>query len=397
MQTTPAANATNTPLLFRVRTITAGVAMQNLGEAGRVEAALNALLRSKKRFEERGYQVQTIRVVTPSLLANASTDQRKAALGDITRLDSLAAEHGAVLSIGSILGLDHVASDLASWASDMSRATRVTSCSVTVAGQGRASIGSAAAAAAVVSTLARVAPQGVANFRFAAAANIPAGTPFFPVAHHEGSDSLAIGLESPRLLRQAIANRGVEQATQLIKETLDKAFAPVAALAAECARTERRRFLGIDSSPAPGMDSSIGEMIETLTGTPFGGASTLEACAAITAALKQLSVPTCGYSGLMLPVLEDPVLARRAAEHRYGVNELLLFSAVCGTGLDVVPLPGDTPVPVLARIIRDVATMSVRLNKPLSARLFPVPGKAVGEEVAFDDPLLTKSVTLPVA
>jgi hypothetical protein len=397
MQTTAAANATSNPLLFRVRTITAGVAMQHLGEAGRVEAALNALLRSKKRFEERGYQVQTVRVVTPSLLATASTGQRSSAVADIRRLDSLAAEHGAVLGIGSVLGLDHVASDLASWASDVSRATRVTSFSVTVATQGRASIGSATAAAEIVSTLARVAPQGVANFRFAAAANIPPGTPFFPVAHHEGSDSLAIGLESPRLLRQAVMNRSVEQATQSIRETLDKAFAPVAALADDCARTEGRRFLGIDSSPAPGMDSSIGEMIETLTGTPFGSASTLEACAAITAALKQLSVPTCGYSGLMLPVLEDPVLARRATEHRFGVNELLLFSAVCGTGLDVVPLPGDTPVPVLARIIRDVATMSVRLNKPLSARLFPVPGKAVGEEVAFDDPLLTKSVTLPVA
>jgi uncharacterized protein (UPF0210 family) len=380
-----------------VRTITAGVAMQSLSEAGRVEAALGALLRSKRRFEERGYQVQTVRVVTPSLLANASTDQRKSALADIMRLDSLAAGQGAVLSIGSILALDHPSSDLASWASDVSRATRVTSFSVTVATQGRASTSSAAAAAEIVAALARVAPQGVANFRFAAAANIPPGTPFFPVAHHEGSDSLAIGLESPRLLRQAIVNRSVEQATQLIRETLDKAFAPVAALAGECARTERRRFLGIDSSPAPGMDSSIGEMIETLTGTPFGGASTLEACAAITAALKQLSVPTCGYSGLMLPVLEDPVLARRAAEHRFGVNELLLFSAVCGTGLDVVPLPGDTPARILARIIRDVATMAVRLNKPLSARLFPVPGKAVGEEVAFDDPLLTKSVTLPVA
>jgi uncharacterized protein (UPF0210 family) len=397
MQTTSAADATNGAHPFRVRTITAGVAMQSLGEAGRVEAALTALLRSKRRFEERGYQVQTVRVVTPSLLASASTDQRKSALADITRLDSLAAEQGAVLSIGSILALDHAASDLASWASDVSRATRVTSFSVTVATQGRASTSSATAAAEIVAALARVAPQGVANFRFAAAANIPPGTPFFPVAHHEGSDSLAIGLESPRLLRQAIVNHSVEQATQLIKEALDKAFAPVAALAAECARTERRRFLGIDSSPAPGMDSSIGEMIETLTGTPFGSASTLEACAAITAALKQLSVPTCGYSGLMLPVLEDPVLARRAAEHRFGVNELLLFSAVCGTGLDVVPLPGDTPAPVLARIIRDVATMAVRLNKPLSARLFPVPGKAVGEEVAFDDPLLTKSVTMPVA
>ena len=57
----------------------------------------------------------------------------------------------------------------------------------------------------------------------------------------------------------------------------------------------------------------------------------------------------------------------------------------------------EQSIELLARIIRDVATMAVRLNKPLSARLFPVPGKAVGEEVAFDDPLLTKSVTMPVA
>ena len=95
MQTTSAADATSSSRLFRVRTITAGVAMQNLGEAARVEAALNALLRSKKRFEERGYQVQTIRVVTPSLLATASTDQRTSAVADIKRLDSLAAEHRA--------------------------------------------------------------------------------------------------------------------------------------------------------------------------------------------------------------------------------------------------------------------------------------------------------------
>jgi uncharacterized protein (UPF0210 family) len=91
----------------------------------------------------------------------------------------------------------------------------------------------------------------------------------------------------------------------------------------------------------------------------------------------------------MLPVLEDPVLARRATEGRYGVQDLLLYSSVCGTGLDVVPLPGDTPVEVLARIIRDVATLSARLRKPLSARLFPIPGKAAGQVARFDDPYLT--------
>jgi len=168
----------------------------------------------------------------------------------------------------------------------------------------------------------------------------------------------------------------------------------VAQTAAEFARREGRVYLGIDPSPAPGKDRSIGAAIESVTGVPFGSASTLDACARITAALKSLRARTCGYAGLMLPVLEDPVLARRATEGRYGVQDLLLYSSVCGTGLDVVPLPGDTPIEVLARIIRDVATLLARLRKPLSARLFPIPGKAAGQVAHFDDPYLTDSAVM---
>ena len=93
-------------------------------------------------------------------------------------------------------------------------------------------------------------------------------------------------------------------------------LAPVAALGEEIARRTGWRYLGIDVSPAPGLEASIGEAIELLTGAPFGAPSTLAACAAITEVLKGLDVRTCGYSGLMLPVLEDPVLARRASEKR---------------------------------------------------------------------------------
>ena len=81
----------------------------------------------------------------------------------------------------------------------------------------------------------------------------------------------------------------------------------------------------------------------------------------------------------MLPVLEDPLLAQRAGEHRFGVRDLLLYSAVCGTGLDVVPLPGDTSSDRIARLLRDVGALSAKLRKPLSARLFLVPGKKAGD------------------
>ncbi len=105
---------------------------------------------------------------------------------------------------------------------------------------------------------------------------------------------------------------------------------------------------------------------------------------------------TCGYSGLMLPVLEDPVLAQRAGEGRFSLRDLLLYSSVCGTGLDVAPIPGDTPVHTIAGLLRDVAAQSSRLRKALSVRLFLVPGKKVGDIARFTDKMLTDSVVMKV-
>jgi uncharacterized protein len=51
---------------------------------------------------------------------------------------------------------------------------------------------------------------------------------------------------------------------------------------------------------------------------------------------------------------------------------------------------------VLARIILDVAVVSAKLRKPLSARLFPIPGKEAGEVAHFTDLYLTDSVVLKV-
>ena len=94
----------------------------------------------------------------------------------------------------------------------------------------------------------------------------------------------------------------------------------------------------------------------------------------------------------MLPVLEDAVLSKRAIEGRYSMRDLLLFSSVCGTGLDVVPIPGDTPIETLTNILLDVAAQSVKLKKPLSARLYLIPGAKAGDPVHTGDPMLTDAV-----
>jgi uncharacterized protein (UPF0210 family) len=189
----------------------------------------------------------------------------------------------------------------------------------------------------------------------------------------------------------------VEDAKRNLKNLMETKLAAVEKVATAIAERENRAYRGIDVSPAPGLDASIGDAIETLTRGPFGATSTLSVCAAITDVLKNLQIRKCGYSGLMLPVIEDQVLARRATEGRYTVQELLLYSSVSGTGLDVVPLPGETSVDAIAALITDLAALSIKLsNKPLSARLFLIPGKKAGDMVTFDNPYLTDCAVMAI-
>jgi uncharacterized protein (UPF0210 family) len=47
-------------------------------------------------------------------------------------------------------------------------------------------------------------------------------------------------------------------------------------------------------------------------------------------------------------------------------------------------LPGDVTQDTLTGILGDVAALALRLNKPLTARLMPLPGKQAGDSTAFD-------------
>jgi uncharacterized protein len=98
----------------------------------------------------------------------------------------------------------------------------------------------------------------------------------------------------------------------------------------------------------------------------------------------------------MLPILEDSVLAQRWSEGHLHVDALLAYSAVCGTGLDTIPLPGDITQEQVERILGDVASLAFKWHKPLSARLQPSAGKKAGDMTAFDDPFLVNAKIQPL-
>jgi hypothetical protein len=236
------------------------------------------------------------------------------------------------------------------------------------------------------------------SFKFSAIALVPPLTPFFPAAYHTGfGHQFAIALESANTV--AAAFQGAPDLATARQRLTDRLASEAFAVQAQAARVDQDMgwtYMGIDLSPAPMKNVSIGAALEELTRQPVGSSGTLTAAATVTAAIRDIQVKQTGYSGLMLPILEDSRLAQRWSEGRISIDALLSYSAVCGTGLDTVPLPGDVTEQQLELIIGDMASLAVKWHKPLSARLLPVSGKNAGDMTEFDDPYLVNATLQPL-
>jgi uncharacterized protein (UPF0210 family) len=239
----------------------------------------------------------------------------------------------------------------------------------------------------VITRTATIDPNGFANLQFAALANVPPGSPFFPAAYHEGDEpAFAVAVEAADLAVSAFEGAASLEAGRAKLTAAIEANARQIVVVANLLKYRfSLRFGGIDFSlaPFPKEAQSIGAAFERM-GVPRAGLhGSLTAAAILTEALDRADFPHAGFSGLMLPVLEDKMLAWRAAEGTLSVKDLLLYSAVCGTGLDTVPLAGDTTPEQLSALLLDLAALALRLDKPLTARLMPVPGKKAGDPTGF--------------
>ncbi len=151
------------------------------------------------------------------------------------------------------------------------------------------------------------------------------------------------------------------------------------------------RYEGIDFSMAPHPDQvrSLGSAIENVGVPKVGLAGSVAAAVFLTDCINEAQFKRTGYCGLIFPVLEDSILAARAAEEVLTISDLLLFATVCGAGLDAIPLPGDASIEALGALLIDVGALALRHNKPLAARLLPIPDKVPGDDVFLSLPSTT--------
>lgn len=382
----------------KIRAITAFVNLDRPQYLLQIADAVKMLKYARTVFDSRGFEVQTIRIATqpfPQYIEGLTNDQ---ALTFFKDLDLLAQKDGFDTSIGPAMLNASDSTAQADLLADILLNTKTLNGSVVVGGADGVRWPAVGAAARVMKKLEDT-EHSQGNFRFAATAMVQPLTPFFPAAYHTGfGHQFAIAFQSAGIVAAAFKDApDLATARQRLIDSLGQVAFDAQAQAGRIDQDTGWAYMGIDLSPAPLGDDSIGVAIENLTTQPLGSSGTLTAAATITSALHAIQVKQTGYSGLMLPIMEDSRLAQRWSEGRISIDSLLSYSSVCGTGLDTVPLPGDISAEQLSLIIGDMASLAVKWHKPLSARLFPVQGKSAGEQTELQGQYLVNATIQPLS
>ncbi len=233
-------------------------------------------------------------------------------------------------------------------------------------------------------------PNPMDNLRFCVTFNLfpKTFTPFFPASsHHSKTPEFSLALEmADEVVKISENASNVQEFQQKMRDRFKEIYDLFLNHLGNTDFNGNFKFSGIDMSPAPfpTPEKSIGKALENLGVEHFGSLGSLLGVALITNSIPKELEKVIGFSGFMQPVLEDYTISERLMENKISIETLLLYSTICGTGLDCVPLPGTITSEELFSILLDLCTISLKLDKPLTARLMPIPGKQVGELVEFD-------------
>lgn len=382
---------------MKVRSITAFAPTASSVEESAMTAG-SFLARAREAVEATGIEVQTVRLALPPLAKVVRSTARPHELVEFAVRTEQACARA---------GVDYVSfgpwrpGDPDTHADSLPDILAATSrLFVTLAFAGRDYGVDPRAARRAAETIVAAAPleeNGFANLRFSALANVDSGVPFLPAAWSSGEAwHFAFAMECADLARQAFDGaEDLRAGATTLTRSMEEEGAKLVGVARELTQPGFA-FSGLDFSlaPFPRDADSVGATMESMGLEASGLPGTTTAAAILTTALSEVQLPLTGFSGLFLPVLEDDRLAQRAAEGDLRLEDLLLACTVCGTGLDTVPLPGDASAEDLLPWLLDLGALAVRLDKPLTARLMPMPGMEAGDPLEFEFPFFAPGAVM---
>ena len=226
--------------------------------------------------------------------------------------------------------------------------------------------------------------NGIDNFRLGVSLNVKPNTPFFPFSYSNTNDSFSIALETTKhivdIVDRTFKNDYIKLKKDII-QSMEDYIINIEFIAESISLNCGIKYNGQDLSLSPYPDENISVIVllNKLGIDDFGSNGTQFMTSYLTSVLKELihksKIKAVGFNGIMYSLLEDKIMCESHNKENFSIDSIILYSTVCGCGLDMVPLPGDVKEEEIASMILDVATTSIKLNKPLGVRVLPIPNK----------------------
>lgn len=237
--------------------------------------------------------------------------------------------------------------------------------------------------------------------------NAPDDNPFMAGAFHgvtEADEIINVGVSGPGVMRKALESvRGADFGTlcEKVKKTAFKITRVGQLVAREASKRMGVPFGIIDLSlaPTPAVGDSIADIFEEMGLQRAGAPGTTAALALLNDQVKKGGIMASSYvgglSGAFIPVSEDQGMINAVEDGALTLEKLEAMTCVCSVGLDMIAIPGDTKPSTISGIIADEMAIGMINQKTTAARLIPVIGKGVGENVEFGG-LLGHAPVMPV-
>lgn len=225
--------------------------------------------------------------------------------------------------------------------------------------------------------------------------NAPEDNPFMAGAFHgvgEPECALNVGVSGPGVILNVVrSNPDADLGTlaTLIKQTAFK----ITRMGELVGRAASERLdvpfgvVDLSLAPTPVVGDSVAEILEAMGLERCGAPGSTAALAILNDAVKKGGAMASSYvgglSGAFIPVSEDIGMARAVTEGALSLEKLEAMTCVCSVGLDMIVIPGDTPVETIAGIIADEAAIGMINHKTTGVRIIPAPGKVPGDYVEF--------------
>lgn len=241
----------------------------------------------------------------------------------------------------------------------------------------------------------RLSHNGFDNFRLGISNGKTNNTPFFPFANFKQNLSFSIGLETLKSLTDEFYSHPNLSTIEKISKFRKELTKNLNLIDKFLSKNSILEYKGIDASlaPIPQTNQSVGLLYEFLGVSSLGNLGSLSITSRLTeminSSFKLSDAKKAGFNGVMFSPLEDDWLAKQSVQGILNIESLMLYSTVCGCGIDMVPLPGDIFGETLAALICDIITLSDKLNKPLGIRVLPIQGKFSNDKTNFNHDFLS--------